>query len=254
MPSTTANSAALVAGGGYPPPGPLQRVPTFIGGLDELMQGGIPRGYVVLVAGRPGSLKSTVAFNILYQLANQRNEPVLYVTLEQEATDVFQQMRGFGLQWEGVRKVMTIDLSALKATNDEGDQLVRMDWFKAVLQTVRANHAQFGLSAVVIDSLNALYQYAFDGELRTQLLSFFHELRALRATTFLLTEMRGGDDIYGSQGSESFLADGIIHLDLRRDGLKVGRYIGVPKMRATKHSTDYYPLIADERGFRIVVR
>src|SRR3990172_4755148 len=251
MTPTPVTPAAVPQPAQQNPPGAVQRVPTFIGGLDELMQGGVPRGSIVLLAGRPGSLKSTIGFHILYQLANQRNEPVLYITLEQEATDIFQQMRGFGLQWEGVRKVMTIDLSALKSTDDVAQQVVHLDWFKAVLQTVRANHAHFGLSAVVIDSLSALYQYTFDGELRSQLLSFFHELRQLQVTTFLLTEMRGSDDLYGSQGSESFLADGIIHLDLRRDDLKVGRYIGIPKMRATKHSTDYYPLIADERGFRI---
>ena len=42
------------------------RIRTFIHGFDEKMSGGIPQGHVVLLAGEPGTMKSTIAFNIIY--------------------------------------------------------------------------------------------------------------------------------------------------------------------------------------------
>jgi len=45
------------------------RVRTFIHGFDEKLGGGIPEGAIVLLTGEPGTMKSTIAFNILYQNA-----------------------------------------------------------------------------------------------------------------------------------------------------------------------------------------
>ncbi|MCK4455626.1 MAG: KaiC domain-containing protein, partial [Thermoplasmata archaeon] len=55
------------------------RVRTHIRGLDEQLQGGVPRGSVVLIAGKPGTMKSSVAFNILYRNAKE-NRGGAYVT------------------------------------------------------------------------------------------------------------------------------------------------------------------------------
>lgn len=48
-----------------------ERVRPDIRGLDEQMQGGVPTGQIVLLAGKPGAMKSSVAFNSLYHNAKQ---------------------------------------------------------------------------------------------------------------------------------------------------------------------------------------
>jgi len=45
------------------------RIRTFIHGFDEKLDGGIPVGQIVLLAGEPGTMKSTIAFNVIYQNA-----------------------------------------------------------------------------------------------------------------------------------------------------------------------------------------
>ena len=44
----------------------IERIPTNILGLDESMEGGIPQGHIVIVAGASGAMKSSVTFSQLY--------------------------------------------------------------------------------------------------------------------------------------------------------------------------------------------
>ena len=89
---------------------------------------------------------------------------------------------------------------------------------------------------------------------RSALFFFFESLRELDTTTLLITEMDPDRKSFGKYGIESFLADGIIHLDFERVGRSLGRFISIVKMRAVKHSTDYYSLIVDQDGFKVVTR
>ena len=46
-----------------------ERVPTFIKGFDEHLEGGILPGCVVLIIGEPGTMKSSFAYSILHHNA-----------------------------------------------------------------------------------------------------------------------------------------------------------------------------------------
>jgi len=50
---------------------------------------------------------------------------------------------------------------------------------------------------------------------------------------------------------EDFLADGVIHLDLRREGDNLNLYLAIAKMRKTKCNRKYFPLIFDQNGFEV---
>ena len=52
----------------------MERIPTHVEGLDENMQGGIPKGHICIVAGASGAMKSSVTFSMLYNA-------VLYLSL-----------------------------------------------------------------------------------------------------------------------------------------------------------------------------
>src|SRR2546428_13742596 len=60
-------------------------VKTHIRGFDDdVLRGGIPQGHVVLVRGASGTMKSSLAYYVLYHNALE-GAPGLYVTLEQTA-------------------------------------------------------------------------------------------------------------------------------------------------------------------------
>ncbi len=59
---------------------------------------GIPRGHSVLVAGGPGSGKTTFAIQFLYKGATEHNEPGIYISLDEDPEDVKKNMSKF--EWD----------------------------------------------------------------------------------------------------------------------------------------------------------
>src|SRR5207245_9887437 len=59
------------------------RIRTFIHGFDDKLGGGIPEGHVVLLAGEHGKMKSTIAFNMIYQNELRDGRPGNYISMEQ---------------------------------------------------------------------------------------------------------------------------------------------------------------------------
>src|SRR3989449_6896334 len=68
------------------------KIPTYVVGLDDRLSGGIPRGHIVLVAGPPGSLKSSFVYRILFHQAKGHGAPGLYLSMGQSPTSLLSQM------------------------------------------------------------------------------------------------------------------------------------------------------------------
>ena len=72
-------------------------IPTGIPGADKILgEKGIPRGHSILVAGGPGSGKTTFAIQFLYKGATEHNEPGIYISLDEDPEDVKKNMSKFG--------------------------------------------------------------------------------------------------------------------------------------------------------------
>jgi RecA/RadA recombinase len=70
---------------------------TGIAGADKILgEKGIPRGHSILVAGGPGSGKTTFAMQFLYKGVTQYNEPGIYISLDEDPEDVKKNMSKFG--------------------------------------------------------------------------------------------------------------------------------------------------------------
>ena len=73
----------------------VERVKTSVPGLDEILNGGIPKRNVVLLSGGPGTGKSILSMQFLWG-GLQLGEPGVYVALEEHPVQVRVNMRNFG--------------------------------------------------------------------------------------------------------------------------------------------------------------
>src|SRR5436305_14672347 len=91
------------------------RIRTFIHGFDEKLGGGIPEGQIVLLAGGPGTTKSTIRFNILYQNALREGRAGTYISLEQGRDNLSRHLEQMSLRPHDVESKATIvDLGMIR--------------------------------------------------------------------------------------------------------------------------------------------
>ena len=225
-----------------------ERVKTYIGGLDEQLNGGIPAGRVVLISGTPGSMKSSVTYSILHNNAKNENKPGVYVTLDESKESLMEQMASLGFDPKDVEdKVTIVDMAYLRKSMEEtGEDTSWIELFKMYAEKLKDT---LDYKILVLDSLRVLESLAKIKDTRTELFFLFEWLRDLKITTLLISEVPPDPNkLYDGD----FLADGVIRLLKERVGLvDTHRYIVVDKMRGTKHNTGYFTLLFDGGKFQI---
>lgn len=217
------------------------RIRTFIHGFDEKLSGGIPVGSVVLLAGEPGTMKSTIAFNLLYQNALREGRTGTYISLEQGRDSLTRHLGSMSLSPRDVEnKVSIVDLGMIRRNLDGMAERTWIEIFKMYASNLKRT---LNYDILVVDSLPVLEVMARFENPREDLFQLFEWLRDLKATTILICEMKPGSEDFGKNGEE-FLSDGIIHLKMERvDDANIQRRIRCVKLRGTNHSPNYYTLI-----------
>jgi len=231
----------------------VPRIRSYVYNLDEQMEGGIPKGFVVLVCGRPGSMKSSLTYFMMHMQALKEGRRGVYFTLEQSRASFARHLSHIGLNPDASDRVTILDVSALRRTFGDRGPKGDTNWLEAIVSQAASFKSQYECEIVAIDSMSALYSLHEFQNPRRELFHFFEGLRALDVTIFLISEMFDPTkEIFARYEVEDFLADAVIHLKVdRRDGGS-NLYLGIVKMRETRHSRDYFPLIVEPEGFEIV--
>src|SRR3982751_914083 len=89
----------------------LAKAPTGISGLDEITEGGLPRGRPTLVCGTAGCGKSLMGIEFLVRGAVQYGEPGVLMTFEESAEDIKKNVRSLGFDLDKLiaQKLIYID-------------------------------------------------------------------------------------------------------------------------------------------------
>ncbi len=233
----------------------VERLRTYIEGFDENISGGIPKNSIVLFAGTPGTMKTSVVYNLMYNNAKEHGIRGLYITLEQTRESLLQHMEGLGYEQLPENQLSVVDFATirLKYKTDFGREIGQLDdaakWLEDIETFLEQHVKMHKCEIVALDSLSALYSLYSINELsnmRKDLFYFFGFIRDLGATTLLISEMSPDSKKFG-EFSEDFLADGIIHLKLANiDEVESQLRIRVAKMRSTEHSRSYYQLMSEK--------
>lgn len=238
----------------------MRLLKTYIEGLDERLGGGIPEKHIVLITGNPGTLKSTICFNLLYHSAKNDGIKAAYVSLEQRGDDLVAQMEKLGMNYASVKKdLIMVDVGKVRfVTEDYG---LKKGWIFIVQDLIKEAKEQVDFSVIVIDSLD-VFETMFGGEdPRINLFKFLEFLKGMNLTCFLVAEMSMDSKEYAKHGID-FLADGIIALSLAPvkvrtpmgffdDPKERVRSLACVKMRGMRHSAETFQLLLENNRLRI---
>ncbi len=231
---------------------------TKIKGFDELFSDkGIPKGSSVLVAGGPGTGKSTLCREICYNLVSE-NKHCMYVSFEESKERVIKSMKKFGWDIDKylenetllIQKVNPLDILRMKFGSIGGSGSATELSYKIKPLIIPKD---FHPEAIFVDSLTAIIAASVtkDKNYRVylqQLFSFFEETGA---TSFLITETDPVPTRYSKSGIEEFLADGIIVLYNVKQKDSRKNAIEIIKMRYAKHKKKIFLLEINENGIEV---
>ncbi len=213
-----------------------KRLSTGVEGLDEMVNGGFPKGHVVLLTGNTGTGKTTLGMEFLVE-GLKNGETCLYVNLEEALTQVKNTAEAHGWDFqryeeEGLLKFITPNL--IDTYPDK--------FLYEIIDTVDETNAE----RLLIDSVSSLPSAGMSQDkLRETLLQLNSSLKkrgVTTAMTFLSSNMfssSGGTLLGTTTASDlrlSSLTDGIILLRYIEEEESVGKIINVLKMRGIGHS------------------
>jgi len=234
----------------------IERVNTGVPGLDELVEGGFPKGDTILIAGKAGTGKSILAIQFLYNGVVQYGETGVLVTLEEPPRLIKRNMMIFGMdlaKMEKERKLAIVDLSPSKEVTP-----VTMGEFPSFdlsgLEAIIMSHVKkLKATRVVIDTLSILaYKFRSRDILREEFFKLTANITKKGVTLLLTSEIPEHHLGLGVFDVEAFLASGVLVLYNEKisDTLR-SRSIEVLKLRGSKHSSRIHPMRITDVGVRV---
>lgn len=215
----------------------INRLSTGVPGLDELLGGGLPEFSFNIIAGPPGSGKTTLAHQLMFARATPERPALFFTVLGEPPLKMLRYMQQFDF-FDSEKVGSAIHFINLADDTAAGD-------LDKVLARIVAAVEQYGPSLVFVDSFRsvALASQA-EGNTLTNLQQFIQQLGMMmtswQATTFLIGEYFSDAD----PNPVFTVADGLIWLRQSMDRDTVVRKLEIGKMRGQ-------PSLLGQHTFRI---
>jgi circadian clock protein KaiC len=238
------NSTTAMATTSFP------KTPSGIEGLDEITEGGLPKGRPTLICGNPGCGKSLFGAQFLIEGIRKYNEPGVLMSFEETAEDITQNVRSLGFDVPEMVKAKKLKIDFVRVERSEIEETGEFD-LEGIF--VRLNYAidSVGAKRVVLDTIESLFS-GIENEalLRAEIRRLFHWLKE-KGVTAVITGERG-DKTLTRQGLEEYVSDCVILLDFRVTEQIATRRLRIVKYRGSTHGTNEYPFVIDENGISVL--
>jgi len=170
-----------------------ETIPSGIGGLDDILRGGFPRGCLFLVTGTPGTGKTSLAMQFLLEgVANK--ERSLYISLSESRPEIAKVARSHGWNLDGLEMEELIpsekNLSAdAQLTVFNPSEMELGETTEALIAAVNKHKPQ----RLVIDSLSEIRLIAQNPlRYRRQVLALKQFFGGHDCTVLMLDDRTGG--------------------------------------------------------------
>jgi circadian clock protein KaiC len=225
-----------------------ERVKTKIKGLDEMLHGGFLPLTANLVEGPPGTGKTTLGMQFIYNGIQHFNEPGLILTFEEFPQQYYRDAESFGwdfrrLEEEGkLRVIMT------------SPEVSRTD-LQVVGGQVESLADEMGTRRILIDSISHFDQLSEDPlEYRALVYGFINALKREGLTSVLTREsaaLLGGEE---DQTSVAYVVDSYLMLRYVEIESTIRKALLVLKQRGSDHAKDIRQYEITDHGIEIMAR
>jgi len=226
-----------------------ERVPSGIAGLDEILNGGYPRHTMVMLAGEPGTGKTTAALQFVLAGA-ARGESGLFLSLSQSEPELrlIAQSHGYDLSGMAIHSPTVVDRLDEQSFSVDTSESQLVELLRDIYETLdRVQPSLF-----VFDSLLELRLLALDDmSYRREMLALRRYLASKNVTTLLVDHLdRPGTDRQ---------IEGIVHASIRLEGdaPPIGimrRRLFVTKMRGCAFREGYHDFRIRPGGLAVFPR
>lgn len=201
------------------PPVPIRLLPTGVPGLDTILGGGVPELSFNLIAGGPGTGKTTLAQQIAFHNATDERPALVFTVLGEPTLKLVryqQQFSFFDADAVG-RRVRVLNLAQAALARDLDDVLAKIE---RAVDDIKPQ-------IVVVDSFRSVRgNHAHDK------LDGFVQTLAVHLTTWDVTSFLLGEYQYGEVHDPIFtVADGVLFMTQAIERNSVVRKLQVVKMR-----------------------
>lgn len=202
----------------------IRTLPTGVPGLDEILGGGLPEFSFNMIAGAPGSGKTTLAHQIMFANATPERPALYFTVLGEPAIKMlrYQQQLQFFDQTKLNTSIRFINLSQVVLDHD----------LSAVLEEIVKEVEAASPGIVVVDSFRTVVRKAQSGAGNLELQGFIQRLAlhltSWQATTFLIGEY---DEDEIRDNPVFTVADGLFWLSQQVERNSIVRKLQIKKSR-----------------------
>ncbi|MDF1557230.1 MAG: ATPase domain-containing protein [ANME-2 cluster archaeon] len=214
----------------------IKRTKTGIFGFDDLVEGGIPEGFIVVVTGTPGTGKTTFSMQFLLE-GMTKHEKCIFFSFEEKAEQLIKQSIRYG--WDIGKYMDKGYLEIFGFTMLSTEEIIEIiDTFKP--------------TRIVFDSLN-IFSDITDLRKSSQWRNIIKIIKDKKITCLAITEKKHGLEVKEYDDFD-FMADGILFFDKKLThelDMQKAYLIEIQKMRLTKINEIPHHFIFAEKGIEI---
>ncbi len=227
----------------------LEKSPSGINGLDEITEGGLPKGRPTLICGSAGCGKTMFAMHFLVHGA-ENGEPGVFVSFEETQEELETNFKSLGIDLKTLEEQKKFLVEYIYLERSEIEETGEFD-LEGLFIRLQYAVEQIGAKRIVIDTIEALFS-GLPNEfiIRSELRRLFSWIKSQGLTAVITGEK--GENTLTRYGLEEYVADCVIVVDSTTINKVATRNLTIIKYRGSSHGSNEYPFLITANGISIL--
>lgn len=228
----------------------ISKVKTNIIGLDEILNGGFPKGSLTLLNGGPGTGKTMLGLEFLVQGA-QEGSPGILLTFEERERDLKNYARSFGWDIDALESSGTLIFISARI---HSDAVLAGDFdLRGILGILRQKASSMNAERILIDAPDVFLRLLNDpAKERAELHALYEWLRDTDITALMTVKAESSGVFSSHYDFLDYMADCVVYLDQRIYEQVSTRRMRVVKYRGSAYGRNEYPFGITGNGLWII--